>query len=291
MADYAALHREQEARTRRSLITPEGVDLSLKLADAGQRMSAFMLDFTFMVLILTAVTIALVLLGIWAGSWAAQAALIVWLIGFFLLRNCYFIIMEMSPRAATFGKRILGLRVVARNGGRLTADAVIARNLMREIEVYLPLSFLAANSMQGIVDTAATLFGLGWACIFLFFPLFNRDRLRVGDLLAGTWVINTPKRGLTFDLAREPGAARHRFTDEQLDVYGAFELQTLEQVLRGANPESMATVADSIRTKIGSWEDISDQEFLTSYYEALRARLERNLLFGRRRLDKHDRPN
>lgn len=289
MADYALLHRDLEARTRRSLVTPEGVDLSLKLADAGQRMSAFLLDFLLMFVTLVVVTIILVLAGISAGPLAAQAAVIVWLVGFFLLRNCYFIIMEMSPRAATFGKRILGLRVVARNGGRLTADAVIARNLMREIEVYLPLSFLAANGAQGLADTAATLFGLVWTCIFLFFPLFNRDRLRVGDLLAGTWVINTPKRGLTYDLAREPGAARQTFTDEQLDVYGAFELQTLEQVLRAGNPEAMATVADSIRAKIDSWGDVSDQEFLSSYYEALRARLERNLLFGRRRLDKHDR--
>jgi uncharacterized RDD family membrane protein YckC len=289
MADYAAIHREQEARTRRSLITPEGIDLSLKLADAGQRMSAFLLDFLIMLAVLIGASLILLLAGITGGMWAAQAAGIIWLIGFFLLRNCYFIIMEMGPRAATYGKRILGLRVVARNGGRLTADAVIARNLMREIEVYLPLSFLAVNANEGLADTAATIFGLAWACIFLFFPLFNRDRLRVGDLLAGTWVINTPKRGLSFDLVRAPGTARQTFTDEQLNVYGAFELQTLEQVLRVGNTESMATVADSIRVKIDSWEQVSDQEFLTSYYEALRARLERNLLFGRRRLDKHDR--
>ena len=289
MVDYATLHREQEARTRRSLVTPEGVDLKLKLADAGQRMSAFLLDFLFMIIILVVATVLLLVAGISGGRWGATLAVIIWLIGWFILRNCYFIIMEMGPRAATFGKRILGLRVVARNGGRLTADAVIARNLMREIEVYLPLSFLATNAAQGLADTAATIFGLVWTCIFLFFPLFNRDRLRVGDLLAGTWVINAPKQGLSYDLVREPGTARHSFTDEQLDVYGAFELQTLEQVLRAGSPEAMATVADSIRTKIDCWDDISDREFLVSYYEALRARLERNLLFGRRRLDKHDR--
>lgn len=289
MLDYAALHREQEARTRRSLVTPEGVDLKLKLADAGQRMSAFLIDLAIMLVTLILVTILLGVIGIWGGEWGFIAAVIVWLLGFFLLRNCYFIIMEMGPRAATFGKRLVGLRVVARNGERLTADAVIARNLMREIEVYLPLSFLGANAAQGLADTAATIFGLGWTCIFLFFPLFNRDRLRVGDLLAGTWVINAPKRGLTYELVRAPDAARHSFTDAQLDVYGAFELQTLEQVLRAGSPEAMATVADSIRTKIDCWDDISDRQFLTSYYEGLRARLERNLLFGHRRLDKHDR--
>lgn len=290
MADYADRHREHERRTRRSLVTPEGVDLSLRLADAGQRLSAFLIDYLLMMAILVGATILIFVSGISGGPAYFQLLGIIWLIGFFLLRNGYFIIMETGPRAATFGKRIVGLRVVARSGGRLTADAVIARNLMREIEVYLPLSFLGMNAARGLADTAATLFGFGWACIFLFFPLFNRDRLRVGDLVAGTWVINAPRRKLGVDLlGQEQRGPKLVFTDQQLDVYGQFELQTLEQVLRTANAEAMATVADSIRVKIGAWDNVPDAEFLAAYYEALRARLERNLLFGKRRLDKHDR--
>ena len=42
-----------------------------------------------------------------------QIGRVVWLLGFFLLRNFYFVLMEMGPRAATFGKRAMGLRVVA----------------------------------------------------------------------------------------------------------------------------------------------------------------------------------
>lgn len=290
MADHAATHRALESRMRRSLITPEGVDLSLRLADAGQRFSAFLLDTIFMTVALVLLTL-LVVFGVVATKMGGASSLaIIWLLGAFVLRNFYFILMEMGPRAATFGKRIVGLRVVARNGGRLTADAVIARNLMREIEVYLPLSFLGFNAAEGLASTIGTLFGLGWACIFLFFPLFNRDRLRVGDLLAGTWVINTPKKNLGFDLAaRHYSPVGPSFSDEQLDAYGQFELQTLEQVLRLGNAESMATVADTIRAKIGYWHDVSDAAFLDAYYRALRSRLERKLLFGKRRLDKHDR--
>ena len=67
-----------------------------------------------------------------------------------------------------------------------------------------------------------------------------------------------------------------------------FELQTLEQVLREGHPEAMATVSWTIRQKIGIGDVSTDYEFLSAYYAALRARLERKLLFGRRRLDKHD---
>ncbi len=46
-----------------------------------------------------------------------------------LLRTFWFIGFELGARAATPGKRLMGIRVVARDGGRLTADAVVARNL------------------------------------------------------------------------------------------------------------------------------------------------------------------
>ena len=288
MTDYAVSGSELESRIRRTLITPEGVDLSLRLASGGQRIAAFLLDLVFMWLILIGATLIAFFVAL-SGGWLRTAA-IIWLLGFFLLRSCYFILMEMGPRAATFGKRIVGVRVVARSGGRLTADAVIARNMMREIEFFLPLSILGANSATGLADTATTLFALLWCSIFLFFPLFNRDRLRVGDLLAGTWVIAAPKRSLGLDLiAAGRPAGRRTFTPEQLDAYGTFELQTLEKVLRSGNSEALTTVADTIRAKIGAWDNVPDSEFLNAYYEALRVHLERKLLFGKRRVDKHDR--
>ncbi len=293
MPDYAAIAELNERRVRRQFVTPEGVDLSLRLADLSQRFTAFVLDGLIMLAILIALTI---LIGTGAFSvgteQAGQIAMTLWLLGFFLLRGCYFIIMEMSPRAATFGKRIAGIRVVSRNGGRLTADAVIARNLMREIEFYLPITFMIVGLGDGSVDGTVALLGLGWTGIFLFFPFFNKDRLRVGDLLAGTWVIVAPRSKLGGDLARDPQerpATGGRFTEEQLSVYGTFELQTLEKVLRTRNEDALSTVAFTIREKIGYVQQESDEEFLTAYYEAVRARLERGMLFGRRRRDKHDR--
>lgn len=290
MPNPASIHHAQEERTRRILVTPEGVDLQLKLAEAGQRITAFLLDLAFMMLVLVVATIAIAVGAIAGGPETTEIAGIIWLFGFFLLRNFYFIIMEMGPRAATYGKRICGVRVIARNGGRLTADAVVARNLIREIEFYLPLSIVGYNANDGALDTTATLFGLAWTCIFLFFPLFNRDHLRIGDLLAGTWVINAPELKLGVDLIGEENSRTGiTFTDEQLAAYGTFELQTLERILRAGNPDAITTVAASIRLKIASSDSSPDAEFLTSYYDALRTRLERNLLFGRRRLDKFDR--
>jgi len=271
------------AARRRSFVTPEGVDLQLELGGAGTRAAAFLIDVTLMLIVMIAVTAALFALD---QATRADIAKILWLIGAFVLRNGWFVLFEMGGRGATPGKRLMGLRVVARDGARLTAGAVLARNAMREIEVFLPLSFLGAQAAAGTADAFLTIFAMLWTGIFLFFPLFNRDRLRIGDLVAGTWVVQTAVRTLAADLAPTSDRPRRVFSETALALYGIYELQTLEDVIRGGDGLARITVAAAIRRKAGLADDGDDDAFLADYYAALCARLEGGLLVGRRRLDK-----
>lgn len=275
----------------RELVTPEGVDLRLKVGGYAERLTAMLLDFLILFAGL-AVFSVLVLAVSWAtkAAWASEVLGVVWLLGSFLGRNFYFLYFEIQPRAATPGKRTLGLRVIAADGGRLTADMVFARNAMREVEVFLPLTFFAAQG-QG-VDAGLISLGAIWSLVFVLFPLFNRDRRRLGDLVAGTMVVKAPKKVLQPDLADiERGAAGgFAFTPAQLDAYGIKELHVLEDVIRAGDRRSVAEVAARIRAKIG-WEgpaDTPDRTFLNAYYAALRGRLESRMLFGHRREDKFD---
>lgn len=275
---------------RRTFITPEGVDLKLELGSAGSRASAFMIDLVLMAVILIAVTFGLLYVlravEIAKAGGAEEVVAVIWLLGAFVLRNGWFSLFEMGSRGATPGKRLLGLRVVARDGARLTGAAVIARNAMREIEVFLPLSFLGAQAAEGTADTFLTIFALLWSGIFLFFALFNRDRLRVGDLVAGTWVVQAGKGGLSADLVGSGYRARRTFPPEALKLYGIYELQTLEDVLRTENPDAIVTVAGTIRRKANLPDDGDDYGFLSDYYAALCAHLEAGLMAGRRRESK-----
>jgi uncharacterized RDD family membrane protein YckC len=283
----------------REFVTPEGVDLRLQLGSAGERAAAFVLDgviitVAFIILILGAVAAASAF-G-FEGEGAEFVGAIELMAAFFL-RSFYFIFFELRPSAATPGKMALGLRVAARDGGRLTSEAIFTRNALREIEVFMPATLLMLGwlmSMGGAeaVDGWTVLAGIVWTGIFLLFPLFNRDRLRVGDLLAGTWVVKAPRRALAPDLASDAAErlARFAFTPEQAAAYGVKELQVLEDVLRRRDPRTLAAVADRIRRKIdwtaGPGEH--DADFLAAYYAALRGRLENRLLFGHRRKDKFD---
>jgi len=272
---------------RRQFVTPEGVDLRLDLAGAGERATAFLIDALIMLAILIAMSIAVGLVMQSSGESGSSVMAIIWLLGFFVLRNGWFVLFELSGRGATPGKRLLGLRVVARDGSRLTGGAVLVRNAMREVELFLPLAFLAIDAGASRLDALIYILTFSWVALFLFFPLFNRDRLRIGDLLAGTWVVHVVRGTLADDLVGTVTTRERRtFPKAALDIYGIYELQTLEDVLRKGSDDALAIVAASIRAKTGLPDDGDVYGFLSDYYAALCVRLERDALVGRRQENK-----
>ena len=288
-ADTAAAGRPPQPRERvRELVTPEGIDLRLRLAEVSERATAFFIDAAIMIGVLVAMTLVAILTMLSVGSSSIELTAIIWMLVSFFLRNFYFMAFELTPRGATPGKRAMGLRVATRNGEPLGFDAIFARNAMREIELFLPMSFIFAYGREA--GPWAALAGMVWCAVFVFFPFFNRDRLRIGDFVAGTWVIHAPRRVLELDLAAAQRAAGIVITPAEADVYGVRELSVLEEVLRRNDAATIRAVADRIRTKIKRTRahGETDQEFLEAYYLALRTRLDGRMLFGQRRRDKHD---
>lgn len=294
---------------RRVIVTPEGLALGFTLGSRTARAGALALDLAMIGAVMIGTTLALVMLAgalsidlgrlgrrAAGGRDAAMQTLgIVWFLAMFLMRHGWFLGFELGPRGATPGKRIAGLRVAARDGGRLTTEAVLARNLLRDIELFLPVVFLGRAWSDGGDTEFAGWAGLAWISIFLLFPLFNRDRLRCGDVIAGTWVVEAPRRKLEKALSlgaeargtsSETGAA-YAFSDVELAHYGEYELKILESVLRDGNVEALRQVAETIARKIG-WDAGAGDEraFLSAYYTQLRARLERGMRFGRRKANK-----
>lgn len=301
------VHQE---RRRRIVVTPEGVPIPFVLASRGARAAALFLDLAMIVgaMLGSLLILSKIAEGIGisfndesspAGR-AIQALSILWIIMLFVFRNAWFLFFELGPRGATPGKRITGIRIAARargaDGARLTTEAVIARNLMRDVELFMPVIFILVATIEGGDTEMAAWAGLVWFLIFALFPFFNRDRLRCGDLIAGTWVVEAPKRKLEQALSIGDGArglsrttgVQYRFSDADLAVYGEYELQVLERVLRENREEALQDVARTICGKIGWSAGAGDERaFLKAYYAQLRARLESGMRFGKRKADKH----
>jgi uncharacterized RDD family membrane protein YckC len=282
----------------RDVRTPEGVTLPFELASVADRITAFGVDFA---LIHAGAFVLLLLLGFLAGRGAFHNyALSAGILGSFLLRNFYFSYCEIRYGGRTPGKRAIGLRVISREGGPLSAEAVLARNLTRDLEVFLPLTALALpEALIPGLPGWATLTAVVWLFVFALLPLLNRDRLRLGDLVGGTLVVRMPAALLLADLTESgagpaPGGAvemdereKLTFASAQLDQYGIEELQVLESVLRRAgDPGSrklMEEVARRVMKRI-DWPrdgpEVDAHEFLSAFYRAQRARLEHKMLFG-----------
>lgn len=287
-------------RRRHRIVTPEGLPLSLEIATVGDRVAALALDVLAMVILTLAVTLVLWIPFVFAHAGGGAVFGALWLLSTFVIWNGYFLFFELRGRGVTPGKRRVGLKVVARNGGPLSTAAVFARNLMRELEFFLPLrSLLFLGFADANTFAWLPVVSLLWLGVLLALPLLNRDRARCGDLVAGTLVVVRPEVRLMPDVAelRKAEAVeepRYRFTNEQLDMYGIRELQVLEDVLReDAHRPSrrgvLRKVGAKIAAKIGWPQEVADAEviaFLQAFYRAQRSRLEQRLLLGERRESK-----
>jgi uncharacterized RDD family membrane protein YckC len=285
---------EGARRERRQIITPEGVPVTVELADYGERLVAFTLDLFIWFLVTLAIFIPLI--GAIGTGRGTLIAISVALFIAFLVRNLYFVYFELAWRGATPGKRLLGLRVIDRAGGSLLPSAIVARNLTREVETFVPLGVLLTwgKAADGSIDWENFAIAI-WMLLFAALPFINRDRMRGGDLIAGTMVISLPKRVLSSDLVER--AVQFSFSEQQLRAYGAFELQVLEELLRHPNtPDSarvLNEVCEKICHKIGWSDPVAPGEvmhFLREFYTAERAYLEREQLYGKVRADKYAQP-
>ena len=282
-----------------TILSPEGVPLTLRIAGVGVRLAAQICD---ILITMTASVCILILLALMRLT-EPQTLFAIGALLFFLTRVPYYIITELIWNGQTFGKRLMKIKVVSHDGRSLTTHAIVLRNMMKEAEVFLPGTLLLS------LDSAtpiASLVAFSWVAMAFLIPFLNPHRQRLGDILAGTHVIQLPQPVLLKDLAREtqPEPAEGRkitFLVHQLDHYGAFELQTLEGLLRvddrnlaptayTNHRKTVAEIIEKIRRKIGYADPVLPDDhaaFLRAFYTAQRAHLEQRQLFGDRRANKH----
>lgn len=279
-------------RVLKNFTPPEGVPLQFTIAGMGSRFGAQMLD----LLITYGGFLVLVLILAYTGLISFTSFLVFAILVLFFLRVPYYVFSELVWNGRTLGKRMVKIRVISADGTRLTPYQITARNVMKEVELFLPITFVFGFESGGFWSGLITLTYVLGVCLV---PFFNKRRQRLGDMIAGTLVVEHPQAQLLPDLTESTTAkgARFTFSPDQLGIYGRYELQTLERILRQPpkTPETRQGVSDVVRTirrKIRYPDQIapSDEwEFLTEFYRKQREFLESRQLFGDSRENKfHD---
>jgi len=92
------LSPEQIKQGRRHLVTPEGIDLQIELADVGSRIGAFAIDLTIIVLTLIAAAYGLSSMSLYNG----ELAFTIFVLIAFLLRSFYFTLPETEALFSKF---------------------------------------------------------------------------------------------------------------------------------------------------------------------------------------------
>ncbi|NMM66022.1 RDD family protein [Clostridium sp. P21] len=148
------------------IITPENIEVEYTLADVASRTGAAVIDTAIQCIFYIILLIAAALIKYFSIEfWMEYHG---WIIGILIIISMlisygYFIYMELNMNGQTFGKKVLKLRTIRRNGQPLTLKHSLIRNLFRIF-----------------IDT----FGVGIVLMF-----FSKDRRRLGDFAASTIVI------------------------------------------------------------------------------------------------------
>jgi uncharacterized RDD family membrane protein YckC len=144
--------------TTRRVATPEGIELTLRLAGPVPRALAWLVDFLLR-------AAAVLIVGMLASRFGAAGVGVILIFAFFVewLLPAVF---ETAWHGQTPGKRLFRLAVLNDDGTPVRWPAALTRNLLRAAD-FLPF-----------------LYGVGLLCM-----LMNRDFKRLGDLAAGTVVV------------------------------------------------------------------------------------------------------
>ncbi len=171
MSPEKKTHRPLPWEDQKELVTfttPEQIEVSYRVASFGTRLIAALVDVIVIHVFIAAITIGGLVFGFsLADPELLSYILAGYLVLLFILKFLYFSWSELHYEGRTIGKRLFRIRSVMISGHGITFGAATVRNLARIVD-HIPLAWIV--------------------------PVITRGHRRIGDLLAGTVVIDEETR-------------------------------------------------------------------------------------------------
>ena len=128
------------------------------VASKGRRLAAFLVDSVLLGLATGLIVAVLFTLAAGADSDEAAVALTALaVLAAVVLLFAYKFVLELTPWRATFGKKIVGIRIVAADGSEAGAGAIIGREIL-----YIVFSSIAMVNLVFLILLAVDKEARGW---------------------------------------------------------------------------------------------------------------------------------
>ena len=170
-----------------SINTAFNIELDFVLAPLHKRIMAYLIDFVMMVIYMY--VMKTILHGDASLYDADFIGLDILVVSFPML--IYSLLTELTMNGQTLGKKLVGIRVLSLDAGETTVGQFILRWITKFFEWPMLFGFVVLNGPYLMAYTMLTCFlGLGLVIVIAVTP----KNQRLGDLIAGTTVVNTTSK-------------------------------------------------------------------------------------------------
>lgn len=159
-----------------NVLTSENVTFRYEIAGLSSRLMAFLIDGIIILLLILPIKYMCSLMTLISSDMGYAF----FIFAFFILNLGYFIFLEWAMKGQSFGKKVMGLRVISEKGLRPSLYQTIIRNVFRVID-QLPVAYLTGG-ISSILSSLSK---------------------RLGDIVAGTIIIKESKKKFNIRAFRE----------------------------------------------------------------------------------------
>lgn len=224
--------------------TTQNVDLEYVPAGVGNRILAGLLDGIFQGIYLFLVLFLLGLMGNMSHAYYNNDYFTLTLFFILLLPFLvYHFLCELFLNGQSFGKKIVGIKVVKLDGTQPVLGSYLLRSLLRIIDVSL------FNGLVAIITIAA-----------------SEKSQRLGDMAAGTTVIKLGTKVSLKDTILFKTIDDYKIVFPQVELLSDKDVAIIKDVLNYATenekPEAIQKLASRVKEKMGVTTEMKDNQFL-----------------------------
>jgi uncharacterized RDD family membrane protein YckC len=166
----------------------------------------------------------------------------------------YHVVLEITMNGQSFGKKVMGIRVVNEIGGRPGISQFLIRWLLRVSDVWIVIIIFLLASMSDFSRNPETAFIVLAALAFLITDIVlvvsSKKGQRIGDILAKTILIRTNTKGDIEDTVFMEVADSYVPAFPQIMQLSDKDINAIKNILETARKKGDYNIAEAASSKI-----------------------------------------